>query len=1089
MLHDTKAATRFAIRILWTIALGVILDSLAFGQFQSSVEGSVQDTTQAGVPGAEVTLVNESTQVTLRTTTNESGFFRLPQLSPGNYRVEVRKGGFKSWLQTNLRLEGSEIRTVYPVLAVGEQVTTVSVEAMMNAIETGTSKISRSVEEKTIAETPMVGRNIYGALAALAPGITGSGGLFGSGYALNQDSFVNEPGFQINAAGQRQEQNEFEVDGTSVNGNSRDGIANLTPEPDTVQEIRVSANTFSAEKGRNSGALVEVFTKSGTNQFHGTLSEFHSDNRLTSRTLFQSSIPASRRNEYGFTIGGPVVRNKTFVFGSYYGLKSSVASTSVVREETPEFRDYVASNFPNSIAARFLKVGAPLSYPTSQISTVAQVRTANPGSYPSDRFPSDLPVVGTATVNQTTSRPAMQWNTRVDQNLREYKDRVYFNWFRTTTEGQQASTRAFLRYVVPSYGAFGRLSWTHTFSPSLLNEFSASLVRAGGYTPPAPGGENLPIANISGISTGFSQGGYYRWQHNNIILHDGLTWMRGHHQIHTGVDIDRQRGYAIQSNNARPTFQFSNILDFAQDLPFSQSGPTIDIAKSDTALDLYRKLYVVYVGAYVQDDWKATKRLTINAGLRWDYFGHWATGHQGIIPFPIFTPGAGSAFQDQVASGAMKVRGAGYFTDNKPNGWAPRIGMAWDVFGNGSTSIRAAYGLFYSRVANLAYATNGSNTNPPAFGSPFLTVQQPGVRFGYGLGSPDGYYFAPPPGFSFQIDPRGGIIGTRVSIGGMDPNPVQPRTHDWTFSIQRRLGGSFVVEADYLGSHSAHLFTQTDVNRYAGDLVAHNGALVRLNPSFGPIVYGQTIGNSDANIFSFSLGRRFAHGWSAKAIYTTGRALDADSSNDNGVGGGRNILDAYNLQAQHGRADYDIKRRLTLDSVWELPSPFKSPALKNILGGWRLAGIAMFSSGRPFTVFTSSPYPSGDFNADGFNWDVPNAPAFGNSVSASRSDFVTGLFKVSDFPKPARGERGNLGRNTFEGPGLANVNLNVIKATRIPWFVGGEGATVELRGEIFNLLNRVNLTQPTSDLASGLFGRSTDQSLPRAVQLGLRIQF
>src|SRR5262249_55915850 len=153
---------------------------------------------------------------------------------------------------------------------------------------------------------------------------------------------------------------------------------------------------------------------------------------------------------------------------------------------------------------------------------------------------------------------------------------------------------------------------------------------------------------------------------------------------------------------------------------------------------------------------------------------------------------------------------------------------------NGSTSIRAAYGLFYSRVANLAYATNGSNTNPPAFGSPFLTVQQPGVRFGYGLGSANGYYFAPPPGFSFQIDPRGGIVGTRVSIGGMDPNPTQPRTHNWTFSLQRRLGSNFVLEADYLGTHSAHLYTQTDVNRYMGDLVAHNGALARLNPSFGP---------------------------------------------------------------------------------------------------------------------------------------------------------------------------------------------------------------------------------------------------------------
>ncbi|MSV29765.1 MAG: hypothetical protein EXQ52_13615 [Bryobacterales bacterium] len=365
--------------------------TVALAQFNSSLEGTVTDATRAGIPRAEVTLVNDQTQVTLRAATSEIGFFRITQLPPGAYRLEVRRDGFKVWVQTNLELQGGEVRTVYPALTVGEQVSRVEVTAVANVIETGVAKISRSVEERTIAQTPMVGRNIYGALAALAPGITGNGGLFGSGYAQNTDSFVNEPGFQINAAGQRQEQNEYQVDGTSVNGNSRDGIANLTPQPDTVQEMRISANSFSAEKGRNSGALIEVFTKAGTNQLHGTLSEFHSDNKLTSRTIFQNLIPASRRNEFGFTAGGPVIKNKTFVFGSYYGLRSSVASTSVVREETPEFRDFVTRTFPNSIAAKFLKVGAPLAYPTSQINTVAQVRTLNPGAYPSDRFPADPP--------------------------------------------------------------------------------------------------------------------------------------------------------------------------------------------------------------------------------------------------------------------------------------------------------------------------------------------------------------------------------------------------------------------------------------------------------------------------------------------------------------------------------------------------------------------------------------------------------------------------------------------------------------------------------------------------------------------------
>jgi Carboxypeptidase regulatory-like domain len=340
-------------RVFSELGLAMFFAGLACAQFNSGIEGTVNDSTQAGIPGAQVVLRNEGTQVTQRTTASESGFFRIADLPPGSYRLEVSRGGFKTWVQTNLVLQGSEVRTVYPVLAVGEQASIVEVTATANAIETSVSKVSRSVEEKTIAEVPMVGRNAYAAIVPLAPGITGSGQLFGSGAANATDSFQAEPGYQINAAGQRQEQNEYEVDGTSVNGNSRDGIANLTPEPDTIREVRVSANSFSAEKGRNSGALVEVFTKSGTNQFHGTLSEFHTNNQLAARTVFQSSLPASRRNEYGFTLGGPIIRNQTFFFGSYYGLNTSTASTAVVRIETPEFAKYVETNFPNSLAAKY----------------------------------------------------------------------------------------------------------------------------------------------------------------------------------------------------------------------------------------------------------------------------------------------------------------------------------------------------------------------------------------------------------------------------------------------------------------------------------------------------------------------------------------------------------------------------------------------------------------------------------------------------------------------------------------------------------------------------------------------------------------
>jgi hypothetical protein len=224
-------------------------------------------------------------------------------------------------------------------------------------------------------------------------------------------------------------------------------------------------------------------------------------------------------------------------------------------------------------------------------------------------------------------------------------------------------------------------------------------------------------------------------------------------------------------------------------------------------------------------------------------------------------------------------------------------------------------------------------------------------------------------------------------------------------------------------------------------------------------------------------------------VFTVGRALDALSSNDNGVANGERIEDVTNINGQYGRADYDINKRFAVDTVYEIPAPSQQPVLKAVLGGWKVSGIGIFQSGSPFTVYTSAPYPSGDYNADGYAYDQPNTPSFGNYVSVSRSAFITGVFPASAFPKPTTGHEGNLGRNTFDGPGFANVNFNGIKSVHIPWIVGQEGATLEFRAEVFNIFNRVNLNNPTSDLSSGLFGLSTSQKQARTAQFGLRIAF
>ncbi len=1068
------------------VLLGALLAlaPFALAQYTSGVEGTVLDLSGAAIPSAKIVVVDEATQVPRETTTNGSGYFRLIELLPATYRVEVQIPGFQNWSQRGIQIDANQVRSIYPKLQVGEQAVRMEVAAGAEAIETGKSAVANSISQRTMETAPMPARNIYAAVAFLAPGVTGAGKVFGSGSSAGQDSFQAEPGFQINSAGQRQENNEYQVDGSSVNGNSRDGIANLTPEPDTVQEMRVSAASFTAERGHNSGALVEVYTKSGTNDLHGTLSEFHTDNALTSRTVFQSKVPVFRRNEFGFTAGGPAIRNKTFLFGSYHRLASSASQTDVVPVETPQFLNFLKQNYPNNIATRLLSTAVPGAYPLSNFLTVADVQARTPGRVPVPAsWSPTMPVIGTAFINETLTRPAGQWNTRLDQYARDFRDRVFFNYYSYFSTAQTANPRLIQRIVQPNNGMFGKVNWSHTFSPTLINEASMTLGRVDGATPPTTD-PSLPNINVTGLQ-GFSQS-QIGWVHANYNWHDVVSWMRGNHSIKFGVDVDRQHDLDnFTPSYARPSFTFANVLDFAQDTPYLQSGPTIDTRTQSIANNLYTRVHMTYAAGFIQDDWKVRRNFTINMGLRYEYYGHLGQVDRSGTPLSLFTPGPGSTFNETIASGRMRVTGNGLVSTNTPQGWNPRFGFGWDVFGNGSLAVRGGYGLFYNRVGDLSWAGSGRG-NPP-FGQVTFDVRN-GQTLRYSLGSADGLFFPLPAGVQFQVNDRGGLVGTPLTVSGIMPVFDEPHVQVWNLQIQKTLTSSIVLEADYIGNHGDNLYLQTNANRYAGDLLQHNGSLTRLNSSFGPIVFGRPIGYSDGHYGSVLLSKRFSRGISAKGIYTFGKATDLTSSNDNGVGGGQNVYDAANPQAQHARSDFNVSRRLTVDAVYAIPSPFHGAIPKAALSGWELSVIGILQSGLPFSVVTTAPYPRGDFNADGQNFDAPNTPAFGNSKSTSRGDFQQGLFPVSAFPLPSPGQQGNLGRNTFNGPGLMNFNMNLVKNTRIPWFVK-EGATFQLRGEVFNLWNRVNLLNPVGDLSSSLFGRSTSQNLPRSVTVGARIQF
>jgi hypothetical protein len=507
----------------------------------------------------------------------------------------------------------------------------------------------------------------------------------------------------------------------------------------------------------------------------------------------------------------------------------------------------------------------------------------------------------------------------------------------------------------------------------------------------------------------------------------------------------------------------------------------------------------VYVGGFVQDDWKVTNRITLNLGLRYDYFGHWGNFHNSSTPQPLFAPGAGSDFAAQVTSGMMTNHGgqSAYVVANTPMGVSPRIGFGWDVFGNGKMAIRGGYGLFYNDVADGSWSFP-SRANPPIWANPSFNLTSSFHNFSYALGSPNGLVWPIPPGISFQTDSKGGIVGFPVTTSGVQPQMNQPRTNIWMLSVQKDLFYNVVAEVDYNGSHSNHLYIQTDVNRFSGDLIANQGSQTRLNSSFGPIIFGRTIGIADGNYATVMLTKRMSHSWQLRGIYTFGKSTDEMSSNDNGTANGEAIVNPLNVSFQHGLSDFDVSKRLTLDSLVAFPSPFNAGLGKTLLGGWRMSNILVLQSGLPFSVFTSAAFNpikdangnvvglkpgSGDFNADGYGYDFPNRPAAGAVSTGSRSAFMKGFASTSAFPVPALGVEGNGGRNTFIGPGLANLNAQFSKAVTFERF------TLQFRADIFNVFNRVNLTQPISDLSDGQFGFSTSQSIPRSSQFGLHLSF
>ncbi len=1107
-----KRTQRIVIFLLLLCGLGV---RPALAQFSSGIEGVVHDPSGAVIAGAKVMVTDTRLGVTRTVTTGDNGYFHIDNLAASTYTVEIQMTNFQTWRQAGLNLQIREVRTISPELKVGEVSANVEVSASAASVDLVTPTTGSIISNETLQTTPLSGQNIYG-LASLTPGMTGGGVVTGG-----NDNYTNEYAININAAGLRQEENGYQIDDAQTNTPSRGGGTSISPNPEIVQSVNVRTNNFDAQKGRNAGATVDVYTNSGSNQFHGTIDWYFTNDMLSATTHFSNPVSPFKRNEMGATMGGPILRNKLFWFGAIDVLRSGNPSNSTATVETEDFVNWAKANLPNSVATQILTSTPPSHYPTSGFQTVAQYEANTPGYYAAPGgIPANLNVIGTSNYSWTTAKNGYQWSFRVDDYLRD-SDRLYVDAIRTYYSTPGNGVRPAAASGNANSADFININWTHTFNSHLINQAGANLIRPYGSNLPYPA-EGIPYVNVTNLQ-GFAGWAPGNFTQSTYSWHDVMTATVKTHTLKFGADFFNVREVDHQGGAfTRPTYNFRNILDFVQDEAVSESGSKVNLTNHKQAP--YDRDYRAFVsGYYLQDDWKVTPRLTLNLGIRYDGMANFFSVNRPTLS--LFYLGSGSTWNTEVTSGTAKLAGTSHVLDHNIGGFTPRVGFSWDVFGTGRTAVRGGFGMFEDQPPYL-HVTDSTAGNLPNYFTPNIDVTAGDPTPTFSLCTPAGQWDLTCPVVDTSnatLNSSGGLllngVISRASMGGIDRNFKMQQVEAWSLSVQQQLKNNLIVELNYSGTAAHHLLVfNNDINRYLGDLIQNNNTLTRLNPNFAGTGWASSDGNSIGNYGSVTVIRTLSHGLSLRGIYNYGKVLDemshSQSLDSGSITQTSDVIQPNNLKFQRGRADFDIRQQFTADGTWDLPNDYSSRALRNVLGGWQLGGVWVGYTGLPFTVHTSQSFipvcdngstapvnnhcpagstltgnAGGDYNADGYGYDLPGVPSFGAHLSGqSKQKFLTGIFNASQFPAPALGMQGTLGRNTYDSPGFKNFNLTLEKYFSLPFFFS-EKMKIEAKAEIFNVFNRSNLGGVDSNMVDSSFGRSTSQLPSRSMQMHLRASF
>jgi hypothetical protein len=1085
---NTRRTLTFALGALTLWAGAIPLGA----QVTAAISGTVEDASGAFVQGATVTVRSLETGASRTVTTDQSGNYTLVSLPLGPQEVRVEKAGFKTTLRTGVVLVVGQQAVVNFRLELGELVQQMTVVDQTPLINTTTSSVAGVVGEQQIRDLPLNGRS-FDDLITLNPGTVNYSAMKSAGTSTSN-------GNTFSVEGRRTYENLFLLNGIEYTGSSQlaitpGGVSGELLGIDAIREFNVLTDSYGAEYGKRAGAQVSVVTQSGTNQLHGSLFEFLRNSDLDARNFFdQASVPPFRRNQFGGALGGPVKKNKWFLFGNYEGFRQVLAESSVSVVPDADARQGMLPN-AKGIEVPYSKLN-PAMLPYTSL-------------WPQPNGPELL-------VNGLASGTALSYNNP-RQTVREdfgtvrtdyvFSERDTFAAAYTVDDGDSLIPQAdplFASYETLR-GQVASLEETHVVSPEILNTFRVGFSRAAfNYDPVDLGSFPPGTAFVTGLGPGgivigggvtTTGGGSITsagpnnaanvWNRRNLFTYtDGVQIIKGRHTISAGVWFQR-----IQDNEDSASRQLGQA-SFASLQTFLQGTVTsFQVVPNPNELG-WRSLF----GAgYFEDSIKLLPNLTFQAGFRYEFTTGWneesgraanyLTGPDGIL---ITAPQVGSSV---------------FTKNNATHLLGPRAALAWDVFGNGATAVRAGYGTYYSLIDDLSFLLNSI---PPYNGSVSLKGSFPSlVPIAPGQPPSAGVIFAPQ---------------------GVQPNAKTPTVQEWNLTVEQRLSHDTALRVAYVGSFGYHGFLSVDPNTIPAQIcsdpsgcsaggvntassltgIPHTvpqGAqyipgpgMARPNPDLGAGFFWYTEGNSSYNALQVDVSHRFSQGLQFRANYTWSKDLDMNSGLTGAQANNQAqmILDRNDLHRDWGPSAYNIPNQASISGTYELPIG-KNRAWANtfdkfanwLVSGWQLNTIVALQSGFPFTPQIGS-NRSGD--GDTRNPDRPSlAPGFSGPVVLGSPDQ---WFNPDAFVLPIAGTYGNLGRGVYSGPGLANVDASLFKDTAI-----SERAHLQFRTEVFNVLNRANLGTPNATVFSngavspsaGLITATATTS--RQIQFGLKLMF